>query len=476
MIRQLPAPHPILRLVADFLLIFGVLLLIPLGIALFTGEQQQALTFGVMAAVFLVSMFWLRQSLPSPVIKERHAAIALAAGWILYSLFSAVPFIVFGLQPVDAFFEAFSGWSDTGLTMIPDPGILPYSLGFFRVLTQWVSGLGIVMFMLFLRGDSARAARGLFEAEGRFEDFTFNLWHIGRTVTLIYLAYTLVGFLGLWATGVPAFHALTHAITSLSTGGFSSNSVGVGLYGAAPSLVAMTIMLVGGISFSSHQALMVGKWRKMWNNPEVRALLVIIPLFAGLLLLELHITGSNPGEQILNGFFYVVSAVTTCGAGTTLQLSHLPDRVIFTLIFLMMTGAAYGSTTGGIKLWRVLIIFKLIQREIRRPFYPPGTLLPIRMGNNIVSDQTAIQIMAFVLLYLGIGMVGALFFMLFGYRALDALFTVFSAQGNVGLNAMPNALYYGMHPILKIQLMLHMFIGRVEIFPLIYLLRSFRSQ
>lgn len=476
MIRRFSDPLPILRLIADFLLIFGFILLIPFLIALFAGERPQTISFGLMSLCFLLGMFLLQRALPPPQIKEWHAAISLAVGWILFSLFSAVPFLLHGLEPVDAFFEAFSGWSDTGLSMIPDPGSLPYSLGFFRVLTQWVSGLGIVMFMLFLRGDTARAARGLFDAEGRFEDFTLNLWQIGRTVTLIYLAYTLIGFLALWASGVPAFHALTHAITSLSTGGFSSNSVGVGLYGALPSLIAMLLMLVGGISFSSHQSLASGNARKIWRNPEVRALLIIIPIAVGLLLFELHITQRNASQQILNSFFYVITAVTTCGAGTTLPVSQLPDRAIFTLIFLMISGAAYGSTTGGVKLWRLLIIFKVIRREIRRPFYPDGAILPIRMGSNVVNDQTAISVMSFVLLYLGIGFVGTLVFMLFGYRAVDSLFTVFSAQGNVGLNALPDAIYFGMHPLLKIQLMAHMFIGRIEIFPLLYLLRGIRNS
>jgi trk system potassium uptake protein TrkH len=387
---------------------------------------------------------------------------------------SLAPFVVYGMSLVDAAFESFSAWTDTGLTMIPDPGRLPFSLSVFRVLVQWISGLGIVMFMLFIRGPSPRAAQSLFQAEGRFEDFTTDIWRVGRTIVLIYVGYTLAGSVLFWILGLPPFDALMHATTSLSTGGFSTNSVGVGLYGALPSVVAMVLMLCGGISFGSHQALISGNVRKFLRNPEIRALFAVIGVTSALLVFEHWIIEGQVRDRILSSLFYVVSAVSTCGAGTTLLLSQVPDVVVFTMVFLMISGAVYGSTTGALKLWRLLILGQVIGHEIRRPFYPSGTVMPIRMGNNWIDRETVLQVAAYVMLYLSIGVVGALVFMLFGHRALHSLFTVFSAQGNVGLNAMPEAVYYALHPLLKLQLIFHMLIGRMEIFPLLYLFRALR--
>ena len=125
-------------------------------------------------------------------------------------------------------------------------------------------------------------------------------------------------------------------------------------------------------------------------------------------------------------------------------------------MLLMISGAAYGSTTGALKLWRLMIVGQVIGREIKRPFYPAQAVLPIRMGSNRIHGKTVIQVTAYVLLYLALALAGSLIFMLFGYRGLHGLFTVFSAQGNVGLNTMPDAAYYGMHPLLKIQLIFHM--------------------
>jgi trk system potassium uptake protein TrkH len=465
----------LLRMVADILYAYGFLLLLPAIIALFAAEYVQAITFGLGAALFISSFYLVRRRVSVLGVRKYHGALALALIWTLLSLFSCVPFWINGMNGIDALFESFSAWTDTGLTMIPHPENLPISLSVFRILMQWISGLGIVMVMLFLRGPSPRAAQSLFRAEGRTEDFTTNIWQVGRTIVLIYVGYTLIGFLLFWILGVPPFHALMHAITSLSTGGFSTNSVGVGLYGALPSLVAMGLMLCGGISFGSHQALLSGNVKKFLRNPEVQTLFAVILGASGLLLFELWLVEGYARDRILESVFYVISTISTCGAGTTLPLSQVPDVWIFTVLLLMLSGAAYGSTTGALKLWRLIILGQVIGREIRRPFYPTGTVMPICMGNNRIDERVALQVAAYVMLYLAIGLIGSLIFMLFGYRSLHALFTVFSAQGNVGLNAMPDALYYGMHPPLKIQLILHMLIGRMEIYPLLYLLRALRE-
>jgi trk system potassium uptake protein TrkH len=454
---------------------YGFVLLVPMIIALFCGERMQALIFGLGALLFIPVFYVVRRKVASVEVERRHAAVTLAVVWTLLSVVSSVPFLVQGMVWIDALFESFSAWTDTGLTMIPHPEDLPYSLSFFRVLMQWISGLGIVMFMLGVQGPSPRAARNLFQAEGRFEDFATNLWHVGRTIVLIYIGYTLAGFFAFLVLGVPPFHALTHAITSLSTGGFSTNSVGVGVYGTFPSLVAMLLMLGGGISFSSHHALVTGKLKRFFRNPEIRLLFVVIVIAFALLLLEQYVIEGHVWDRLLESGFYVVSSISTAGAGTTLPLSQVPPIFRFTILILMISGAAYGSTTGALKLWRLIIVGQVIGREVRAPFYPTGTVMPIRVGENHVTENTALQVAAYALLYLAIALAGSLVFMLFGYGTLDALFTVFSAQGNVGLNAMPDASYYGMPVLLKLQLILHMLIGRMEIFPLLYLLHGLRG-
>ena len=184
--------------------------------------------------------------------------------------------MVGGVPLLDALFEGVSAWTDTGLTMIRDPAVLPASLGAFRVLIQWFSGLGIAMFHAAAEGSPAPCRAQLFDAEGRPETFATSPWRIGSIVVRIYVLYTLIGATALWLTGLPPLDALAHAVTSLSTGGFSTNSVGVGLYGALPSVVAMVLMLAGGISFSAHRMLLRGDVRGFIGVPEVRVLFAVI--------------------------------------------------------------------------------------------------------------------------------------------------------------------------------------------------------
>lgn len=463
------------RLVADVLYGYGFLLLVPLAVALAMGEREMAITFGVGAGVFIPGFGLLRQRASSEGVQRRHAAMALALMWTLLSVVSFVPFVVYGMGTVDAFFESFSAWTDTGLTMLPHPERLPVSLSVFRVLVQWVSGLGIVILALSLYGQTSRAAQSLFQAEGRREDFATSMVHIGRTSVLIYVGYTLIGFALLWILGVPPFEALVHAATSLSTGGFSTNPVGVGLYGPLASIVAMLLMICGGISFGSHHALLNGRLRGFWRNPEIRVLFAVVVLASGLLVAEQLLADGYLKGQILPSVFYAVSAVSTCGAGTVLPLSQVPDTSVFTVMLLMISGAAFGSTTGALKLWRLIIVGQVIGREVKRPFYPEQTVMPVRVGDTRVRGKTVIEVTAYVLLYLTIAVVGSLVFMLFGHSALHSLFTVFSAQGNVGLNAMPDSTYFGLHAVLKVQLILHMLLGRMEILPLLYLVRRVRE-
>jgi trk system potassium uptake protein TrkH len=465
----------VFRLLGDIGRVFGLLLCLLAFIALVSGEPVLVGAFGSAAAAILGIAFIIRRRLGTRDVDSWQATLALTLAWPVLSVVSALPFVAGGTPILDAVFEGVSAWTDTGLTMIEDPAGLSVSLAVFRIAIQWFSGLGIVMFMLLLRASSPKAVRSLFEAEGRPEDFSTDIWHIGRIVVRIYAGYTVAGSIALWLSGMPPVAALAHAVTSLSTGGFSTNSVGVGVYGALPSVVAMVLMLAGGISFTAHRSLLKGDFREFWACPQVRWLFTIILASTVLVMVGFRAAGEDVRETTLPGVFYVVTAVTTCGAGTSAPLSAMPASVRFVVLLLMVCGASYGSTTGALKLWRLIVVSKIVGREVRRPFYPVNTVMPIRVGQRVIPDAQAAVVAGYAMLYVIVGLAGCLVFTFFGYRPLDALFTIFSAQGNVGLNAMPSDLYYGMAPGLKVLLVLHMLVGRVEIFPLLSLARGVRK-
>ena len=176
-----------------------------------------------------------------------------------------------------------------------------------------------------------------------------------------------------------------------------------------------------------------------------------------------------------DGAFYAVSALTGTGAGTPIPVNLFPQLSIIIFILLMICGATYGSTSGALKIWRIMIVLKNIKREIIKPFYPPGTILPIKMGNHIINDEDSLKASIYFFLYLALLIFGSLIFVFVGYSFVESFFLVSSAQGNVGLNIV-TVNYFNMSPFLKLELIFHMLLGRIEIFPFIAMLRSLVSS
>jgi trk system potassium uptake protein TrkH len=405
----------------------------------------------------------------SQKVLMRHAVISLAIGWVLTGLLSSIPFFFHGMSPVDAFFESVSGWSGTGLTMIPDPAQITITINFWRAYTQWLGGFGIVL-MALLFYDKPQTAQHLFEAEGRSEEFFLSLSKITKTILKIYLAYTAFGIIAFLFSGMDPFNAVFYTFTSLATGGFASDAVGIAPFGMGAMVICIVLMLFGGISFEAHYMLLRGKFKKFFSNQELRLLFITITIAFILVSASLYILKDH---WFFDGFFYIVSAITGTGAGTLIAVSQFQGLAIFTLILMMIFGASYGSTTGAIKLWRTIIIFKVIRREIHRVFVPSKKVIPIKIGDRIVSDDAAMKALSFILLYLFLLIAGSVIFMLAGYSMSESVFTVASAQGNVGLATVSGQEWYGMDASLKLLLSIHMLAGRMEIIPLLVLLKSF---
>jgi len=458
----------ILYTISNMMRFVGVAMLIPLIVALIYGEVLFVEVFGSIGAIVFVSFSVLRIVLGKREVRFKHAVIAIALAWFVIGLISSIPFLFVGMSPIDAFFESVSGWSGTGLTMIVSPENLPFSLGFWRGFIQWMGGFGIVLLALLIF-EKPQTAHHLFAAEGRNEEFYMNVVKVARTILLIYFGYTLLGIILFLFSGLSLFDAVFHTFTSIATGGFSTNAVGVGFYGSNAMLVSILLMVLGGISFESHFDLIHGRIKKFFSNPEIKFFFGIILIAAGLIFVNLLIFKNN---SFFEGFFYIISAITGTGATTFLTPDKLPALSIFVLILLMVFGACYGSTTGALKVWRIIILFRVIRREIHKAFLPKNMIFPIKIGDRIVSDDNALKALSYLALYIFFLVIGSVIFMLFGYGVIDSVFTIASAQGNVGLTLLSGQAWYAMDPILKFLLSLHMIIGRMEILPFLILIKS----
>lgn len=460
------------QIIANMLRMYGVILIIPIIVSLMYGEWSYTKIFFITAVILTVGCSIIRRVIKTQECDVKHALISLALIWVIISLVSIVPFLYYDISFINSFFETTAGWSGTGFTLIQDPGILPHSLQFFRGFIQWLGGFGVVILVLILY-EKPKTAYVLFLAEGRFEHFSTDFMKIARIIVGIYAVYTAIGTFFMWLSGVPFFDALVHIMDIMATGGFSTNTVGIGIYGKIPMLTAIVFMYIGGTSFLSHYALVKGRVAKFFRNPEVRYMFAIFVVGSLIICLDLYF---NKKEEYFQGIFYALSALTTTGTGSTFSVDKFPPASMLILMVLMISGPAYGSTGGGIKIWRSIIILKVIRREILKPFLHPNAIIPLKIGNNVVDDETASKVASFVIVYIFLILIGSVIFMFFNYSLQDSIFTVASAQSNGGLLTISGPSWFGMHVVLKIMLILHMLIGRVEIFPFFILLKAMMGR
>jgi trk system potassium uptake protein TrkH len=460
---------------SNMMRIWGLTLLIPLIVSLAYNDTDHAIFFAITGLIFLVFFTLTKRKLILKKVQLKHTIIAIALGWILITIISALPFLLYGLTPWDSLFESSSGLTGTGISMIQDPALLPNALNFWRAFTQWIGGFGIVLLAL-LVFERPSTARGLFNAEGRNEEFFSSASKIARAIIAIYLVYTVVGVILFQVTGMSLFDAVFHSLTTISTGGFSTTSAGLGSFGFPAMAVGIILMLLGGISFTSHYKLITGRIKEFFSNPETKFLFLIVIVATLIELVALFYLGFDNISKILVSifemFFYSVSAITGTGANAITMPLALPQTALFSLILLMLFGACYGSTSGAIKLWRILILYKVIKREIHKAFLPQGSVANIKVGEKTITDEDALKALSYIALYLCVVALGSLALMFGGYSLIESIFTSASAQGNVGLSMVDGINWFGMNPILKIILSIQMLVGRMEIIPFLVLLKS----
>lgn len=457
----------VFQIVANMLRMFGTIFIIPAIVSLFTKDYYFAWIFFLIALVTTVLFSFIKKFFKYQECKMKHAIISLALVWIIVPIISSIPFLLNHMSFVDSLFESISGWSTTGLTMIEDPALIPMALNFYRGFIQWAGGFGAVVLVLLLY-ERPSTAQVLFLAEGRFEDFFVDFSKISRLIVFMYSVYTAIGILAFTLVGVPFFDAVVNTMALIATGGYSSNAIGIGLYGKVPMFIAIVFMYIGATSFLAHYKVFKGKFRKLIENPEVKFMFLVSAIATLAVWIDIYTARKH---TYYDGLFYVVSTLTTTGAGTKVTIDTFPTASLFIFVLLMICGGTYGSTAGGLKIWRVIIILKNIKREIMKPFYPSGTIKHIKMGNNVISDEDSLKVSVYAFLYLVILAIGILIFVFAGYTLINSIFVVASAQGNVGQNIITTN-YYNMSPFLKYLLIFHMYFGRVEILPFIALLRS----
>ncbi len=448
------------------------------------------LTAGAAAALGLCLYLPFRRA-PEPQL--RHAMVSAALAWLVIPAFGALPFLLTAIwakggataanlaafrDPANAFFESVSAFTGTGLSVAARPDLLPHTLQWWRSFAEWIGGIGVVVVVLsILSGPRPGAALySMYYAEARSERILPTIRSTVRTMWWILLLFTAVSMALQWRLGTPIWQAANHAMTAVATGGFSVTAPEVAPYGnTAVMIVLMVSMLVGAISFAVHYAALGGGWRKLLFDYQTRVYFVFV--LAGIVALALeNLSSVGPLAAFRDGAFHFVSAATTTGFQTG-ALTTWSETAKLTLAAGMFIGGAAGSTAGGVKIIRLIVLLKGLQWRFRQILSPRRAVIPFRIGGTVIDDEDvgarledAALMMFLWIAFIGVGIVVLLHSTPPQFTLADIVLEVASAQGNAGLSTGitgPQMALAG-----KMALCFNMWVGRLEIIPVLMLLRS----
>jgi trk system potassium uptake protein TrkH len=445
----------------------GTVLLIPIIIAIIYGEPNfiEFIIFGL----FSIGIGSILKRLPSDYsrLKLKHGMIIASLAWLWAALMGSFCLMyATNIDFLNAYFECMSAWSGTGLTIYTDLEILPKSILFLRSLMQWVGGLGVVIVVIGILIRPGTAAARLYKSEAREEKIKPSIRSTVKTIWWIYLLYTVLGIIMFIIVGMNLFDAINTTFTTISTGGMSIKNNNLGAYGSTPIyIVAMIVMILGGTSFLVHYKALKGNIMDVFRDIQFQAMVLIVSVFSVLLIVMSKFT-------TIDSFFFVISALSNTGA--TIQPSTnmiiWPNFAKILIMSLMIVGMSAGSTSGAVKLIRIVIIFKGIYWEIKRILSPQGTVIPRKISGKPVEDMEIREAGSFIFIYFFFIFISWLVLAQYGYDGLNSLFDVISAQGNNGMSM--GIVSQQIPDLTQIFLIFNMWTGRIEIIPALVLFKG----
>ena len=413
-------------------------------------------------------------------MSRNEGYIVVALSWVFFSVFGMVPYLWGGFIPniTDAFFETMSGFTTTGATILDNIESMPHGILFWRSLTQWIGGLGIVCFTIVLLPGFGASSQMLYlsEATGVTHNKLYPKTRVmARYIFMVYILLTAVESALLMAGGMGLFDALCHSMTTTATGGFSTKQESIA-YWHSPYMeyVVSIFMLLSAINFSLYIVAFKSKWKKLREFVELKWFACSVGLLTLIISAVLFLNnGYSAEEAFRKSLFQVATCHTSCGFATD-DYNLWPPFTWMLLIFAMLSGGCTGSTSGGVKNLRLIIIANCIRNQFRQILHPRA-VLPVRVG-GLFDNKLLTMVLVFFAAYLSVAFIGWTLLMAFGVGFTEAMSTVISSMGNVGpgLGSFGPAFSWAALPdAAKWILSSLMLIGRLEIFG--FLLIFYRS-
>ena len=453
----------------------AALLLAPSATALCYNESP--LPFLITAAVLLaVAVPLVLQKPRNTRIYAREGFVCVALGWLLLSAFGALPFVISGAIPhyVDAFFETVSGFTTTGASILSAVEGLPYGILFWRSFTHWIGGMGVLVFVLAVLPSSGGSSIHLMRAEVPGPTKGKLVPRMRQTALIlygIYVALTAVQTVCLCLTGMPFFDALVNAFATAGTGGFAMKNASIAGYAnPAAEWVIAIFMFLFGINFNMYFFLLIRRFRDIWKSEELRVYFLLCGAAVTVVALNTAHLFTSAGDCIRTAFFQASSLMSTTGF-STVDYSLWPALSKAVLVLLMITGSCAGSTAGGLKLSRCIILAKNVLGEFRRMLHPRAVNVT-RLDGEPVSDDTCRVASNYLALYLLLILFAFLLVSISGFGLESDLTAVLACINNIGPGlgeVGPAGNFGGYSALSKTVLSFTMLFGRLEIMPMLIL-------
>ena len=466
------------RFLAQILSIEGLFLIPALLISLFCGETAAVQAFlwtELVILVCVVCLHWLCRGAPI-AFYAKEGFVCVGISWIVLSLVGSLPFYLSGEIPsyIDSFFEIVSGFTTTGASILPTVEQLSRGITYWRSFSHWLGGMGVLVFLLAFTGDKGQGfTMHLLRAESPGPDVGKLVPKMRKTAAILYIIYcalTVVNILLLWLGGMPLFEAVCHGFGTAGTGGFGIKNDSYASYSPYLQNVTTIFMLLFGVNFSCYYLLMLRQFRGVFRDEELRLYIAIVVCSIGLIVWNLQGFYGSFEETLRHAAFQVASLMTTTGYATT-DFNLWPSFSKTILMSLMVVGACAGSTGGGLKVGRLLLIFKSLKRNIQQVLHP-RKVLSVRNNGRIVSEKVLDNTNAYLSAYAIILFLSFLLISLDGFPTETNFSAVLACFNNIGPGLElvgPTCNFGGFSTLSKLVLILDMLAGRLEIFPILVL-------
>lgn len=466
----------VLGVLGSILWLLAGFMIIPLFVAVYYGESLHTFAIPLAITISVASFFTLFFKRKDEEWNLKEGFFIVAVGWLVAAVFYSFPYMLEGVPPISALFESMSGVTATGATALTDIESHSRSLLFWRSMTQWLGGMGIIMLFIAILPKLGIAGRQMFRAEVpglQEEQLRPRIRETAKILWLVYIVLSISELLILIIAGLSPYDAITHTFTSISCSGFSPYSNSIAAFND-PMVegIIMLFMFLGGANFALHYKSIFSDRTSLIKDQEFKLYFSIIVIATFVLTYMLFKTEVySLADAFRYGSFHVISILTTTGYATA-DFNLWPDSSRFILFLLMFIGGCAGSTSGGVKVVRLLLLLKYAQKILFKVIHPKA-VVPIRFNNKAVPEEVIHSIVSFMFIYLMIFFASSTLLSLMGMDFVTTLTASIATLGNVGPGlglVGPMASFDSIPDPGKLILIANMWIGRLEVFTVIVLL------